>query len=57
MRKPNEDRVMKELWRVKRKLSREIEGKSFEELKKWLDEGKISCKEKARKFKEVVNKT
>ncbi len=57
MMKPKEDRTMKELWRIKRKLSKEIEGKSFEELKRWLDEGKKSCKEKARKFKETVNKT
>ncbi len=54
MMKPNEDRIMKELWKVKRKLNKEMDGKSFEELKQWLHEGKISCKEKARKSRETV---
>ncbi len=56
MLKPEEDRIMKELRKIKEKLGKEMEGKSFEELKKWLDEGKKSCKEKARKYKETVNK-
>ncbi len=54
----NEDIVMEELWRIKEELSEEMEGKSFEELKQWLEEGKRLCEEKARKFKEreVINK-
>lgn len=50
----NEDVFMEELWRIKEELSEEMEGKSFEELKQWLDEGKRLCEEKARKFKEII---
>ena len=33
---PKASKVMKELWKVKRELSKEIHGKTYEELKQWL---------------------
>ena len=29
---------MKELWKIKRELSKEIHGKTYEELKQWLSD-------------------
>lgn len=31
-------KVMKELWKIKRELSKEIHGKTYEELKQWLSD-------------------
>jgi len=50
--KKTEDELMMRLWKIKEELSKEMEGMSFEEVKKWLENGKKSCLEKARKYRE-----
>jgi hypothetical protein len=44
---------MKELRKIKKELSKELYGKSWEELQKWMQEEK---KRLAEKNKDIVNK-